>query len=117
MQLEDVVTAATALTPLRLVRLDPAHAALAVALMIRSIPYLMGSVDDARDAARARGLERNPARLLTPVVLGAVGYAERTGEADHHGHFETARTSPSLSATSADVADLAIYARHGARAQ
>ena len=29
---------ATALTPLRLVRLDPAQAALAVALMIRSIP-------------------------------------------------------------------------------
>lgn len=72
---------ATALAPLRLVRLDPAQAALAVALMIRSIPFLMGTVDDARDAANARGLGRNPARLLTPVMLGAVGYAERTGEA------------------------------------
>lgn len=72
---------ATALTPLRLLRLDPAQAALAVALMIRSIPFLMGTVDDARAAAGARGLGRNPARLLTPVMLGAVGYAERTGEA------------------------------------
>lgn len=72
---------AAALTPLRLVRLDPAQAALAVALMIRSIPFLMGTVDDARDAANARGLGRSPARLLTPVMLGAVAYAERTGEA------------------------------------
>lgn len=72
---------ATALTPLKLLRLDPAQAALAVALMIRSIPFLMGTVDDARAAAGARGLGRNPARLLTPVMLGAVGYAERTGEA------------------------------------
>lgn len=55
--------------------------ALAVALMLRSIPYLVGSIDDARLAARARGLERNPALLLTPVMLGAVAYAERTGEA------------------------------------
>lgn len=72
---------AVALIPLRLVRLDPAQAALAVALMIRSVPFLMGTVDDARAAANARGLGRNPARLLTPVMLGAVGYAERTGEA------------------------------------
>lgn len=72
---------AIAFVPLRLLRIDPEQAALAVALMIRSIPYLLGSVDDARDGARARGLDRNPARLLTPVVLGAVGYAERTAEA------------------------------------
>lgn len=55
--------------------------ALAVALMLRSVPYLIGSIDDARAAARARGLQRNPALLLTPVLLGAVAYAERTGEA------------------------------------
>lgn len=72
---------ATALAPLRWVRLDPDRAALAVALMVRSVPYLLGSVDDARDAARARGLGNNPVRLVTPVMLGAVGYAERTAEA------------------------------------
>lgn len=55
--------------------------ALAIALMLRSIPYLVSGIDDARTAARARGLDRNPALLLTPVLLGAVAYAERTGEA------------------------------------
>ncbi|MHA6512202.1 CbiQ family ECF transporter T component [Tessaracoccus sp. Z1128] len=72
-----------ALGPVRWVRLDPRQVALAVALMIRSVPYLIGSIDDARDAARARGRDRNPALLLTPVVVGAVAYAERTGEALH----------------------------------
>ena len=67
--------------PLRLLGINPDQVALAVALMIRSIPYLLGSVDDARMAARARGLERNPARLLTPVMINAVAYAERSGEA------------------------------------
>ncbi len=69
------------LRPLRLLGINPDQVALAVALMIRSIPYLLGSVDDARMAARARGLERNPARLLTPVMINAVAYAERSGEA------------------------------------
>jgi len=72
-----------ALGPLRWVRIDPRQVALAVALMIRSVPYLIGSIDDARDAARARGRDRNPALLLTPVIVGAVAYAERTGEALH----------------------------------
>lgn len=67
--------------PLRRLGINPDQVALAVALMIRSIPYLLGSVDDARMAARARGLERNPARLLTPVMINAVAYAERSGEA------------------------------------
>jgi biotin transport system permease protein len=74
---------ARGLAPLRWVRIDPQQVALAVALMIRSVPYLIGSIDDARDAARARGRERNPALLLIPVVVGAVAYAERTGEALH----------------------------------
>mgnify|MGYP001237780853 CR=1 FL=1 len=74
---------ARGLAPLRWVRIDPQQVALAVALMIRSVPYLIGSIEDARDAARARGRDRNPALLLTPVVVGAVAYAERTGEALH----------------------------------
>ncbi|MGO1384682.1 MAG: CbiQ family ECF transporter T component [Arachnia sp.] len=69
------------LRPLGVLGLNPDQVALAVALMIRSIPYLLGSVDDARMAARARGLERNPALLLVPVVISAVAYAERSGEA------------------------------------
>lgn len=74
---------ATALGPLRWVRVNPAAVALTIALMIRSIPYLAGAVQDARDAARARGRDRNPALLLTPAVLSAVAYAQRTGEALH----------------------------------
>ena len=74
---------ARGLRPLRWLRVDPNEVALAIALMIRSIPYLLGSIEDARDAAGARGRDRNPALLLTPVVLGAVAYAQRTGEALH----------------------------------
>ena len=70
-----------ALRPLRFVGLNPERIALAVALMIRSIPYLLGLFDEARDAARARGAERNVVALLMPMVLGSVAHAERTGEA------------------------------------
>jgi energy-coupling factor transporter transmembrane protein EcfT len=68
---------------LRWVRVNPQAVTLTIALMIRSIPFLAGAVQDARDAARARGKDRNPALLLTPAVVGAVAYAERTGEALH----------------------------------
>lgn len=72
-----------AFKPLRLVGLNPDAASLMVALMLRSVPYLAGSMQDARDAARARGSDRNPVFLLTPAVVGAVAYAQRTGEALH----------------------------------
>lgn len=67
---------------LRYVRVNPDAVALMVALMLRSIPFLAGSIQDARDAARARG-RRNLALLLTPAVVNAVAYAQRTGEALH----------------------------------
>ncbi|MFT3889524.1 MAG: CbiQ family ECF transporter T component [Arachnia sp.] len=74
---------ARGLTPLRWVGGNPRAVTLTIALMIRSIPFLAGAVQDARDAARARGRDRNPALLLTPAIVGAVAYAERTGEALH----------------------------------
>lgn len=67
--------------PVRLVGGSPERVGLAVALMVRSIPFLFGSFHDVRDAARARGLERNLLAQLTPVVVGAVAYARATGEA------------------------------------
>lgn len=67
--------------PLRVIGVDPERVGLAVALMIRSVPYLLGSFDEVRDAARARGIERNIVAQVTPVVIGAVAYAQRTGEA------------------------------------
>lgn len=67
--------------PFRRVGADPERFALALSIMLRSIPYLAGLVVDVRDAARARGLQRQPRVVVTPVVLGAVAYAHRTGEA------------------------------------
>lgn len=68
-------------TPLRRLGADPERFALALSVMLRSIPYLVGSVLDLRTAARARGLERNPRVTVVPLVVGAVAYAHRTGEA------------------------------------
>ncbi|MBG6181014.1 energy-coupling factor transporter transmembrane component T family protein [Arthrobacter sp. CAN_A1] len=67
--------------PFRRVGADPERFGLTLALMVRSLPYLVGSVADVRDAAKARGLERNPRALVIPVVVGAVAYAHQTGEA------------------------------------
>ncbi|HET7415327.1 MAG TPA: energy-coupling factor transporter transmembrane component T [Arthrobacter sp.] len=76
--LDGMVSAAR---PFRFLGADPERFGLTLSLMIRSIPYLLGSVSDVRDAARARGLERSPRALLVPVVINAVAYANRTGEA------------------------------------
>ncbi|MDQ0734620.1 energy-coupling factor transporter transmembrane component T family protein [Arthrobacter agilis] len=67
--------------PFRVVGADPERFALALSIMLRSIPYLAGLFVDVRDAARARGLDRNPRVAVTPLVVGAVAYAHRTGEA------------------------------------
>lgn len=67
--------------PFRRLGADPERFGLTLALMTRSLPYLVGSVADVRDAAKARGLERNPRALVIPVVIGAVAYAHQTGEA------------------------------------
>lgn len=60
---------------------DPERFALTVALMLRSIPFVLGAFADVRDAARARGLERNLLARSLPVVIATVGYARATGEA------------------------------------
>lgn len=60
---------------------SPERVGLAAALLVRSIPHLLGSFGDVRTAARARGLERDLLAQLTPVVVGAVAYARATGEA------------------------------------
>lgn len=76
--LDGLVTAAT---PVRIFGIDPERIGLAVGLMMRSIPYLAGSFADVRDAARARGLERNVLAQVSPVVVNAVAYAQATGDA------------------------------------
>ena len=67
--------------PVRRVGLDPELFALAVALMLRSIPALGALFEDVRDAARARGLERSPRALLVPFAIRTVARARLTGDA------------------------------------
>ncbi|MFF0990557.1 energy-coupling factor transporter transmembrane component T family protein [Kocuria nitroreducens] len=68
-------------SPVRLIGADPERIGLAISLMIRSIPYIVGAVGELRDAMRARGLRPDPVRLVTPAVISTVAYAERTGQA------------------------------------
>lgn len=68
-------------SPVRLVGADPERIGLAISLMLRSIPFIAGSVGELRDAMRARGLRPGPVRLVTPAVISTVAYAHRTGEA------------------------------------
>lgn len=70
-----------AVRPLQRVGLDPEQFALAVALMLRTIPALGALFGEVRDAARARGLERSPRALLVPFAIRTVSRARSTGEA------------------------------------
>jgi biotin transport system permease protein len=72
---------AAACRPLRVLRVDPDRIALAVAVMVRSLPHLLGAFDEVHDAATARGIRRNPAAYVAPVVVRAVAYAHATGDA------------------------------------
>ncbi|MGO2539888.1 MAG: energy-coupling factor transporter transmembrane component T family protein [Specibacter sp.] len=67
--------------PLQRFGADPERFSLTVALMLRSIPFVIGAFSDVRDAARARGLERNLLARSLPVVITTVAYARATGEA------------------------------------
>lgn len=78
-RLVDALT--TVARPMRFVGLDPERFSLAVAIALRSIPIIYASFGEVRDAARARGIERNPIALLTPVVISAVAFARSTGDA------------------------------------
>jgi len=67
--------------PLRVIGVNPEVVALAVGLMLRSIPAMLGCIADVADAARARDLARNPVVLAGPVVVSAVAFAQQTGDA------------------------------------
>jgi len=69
------------LGPLRRVGVSPDRVALVLALAIRAVPVLVETYAQARDARRARGLERSPRALLVPLVVRTVRHADRLGEA------------------------------------
>ena len=72
-----------ALRPFRRLGVDPDQVALAFSLMIRAIPTTIAIADETRDAALARGLERDVRARLTPVVIRVVAHARATGDALH----------------------------------
>lgn len=67
--------------PLRHVGVRPDRLALLLALTLRTVPVLAATLDDVRDARRARGLERSPRALLVPLVVRTLRHADRLGEA------------------------------------
>lgn len=69
------------LSPLRRVGVEPERVSLLLALTIRAVPVLVETLSEARDARRARGLERSPRALLVPVVVRTMRHADRLGEA------------------------------------
>jgi biotin transport system permease protein len=75
----DVIT--RVLEPARAIGVDPDRVALLFALTIRAIPVIAETMQQARDARRARGLERSTRALVTPVVVRTIRHAERVGDA------------------------------------
>lgn len=72
---------ARVLEPARAVGVDPERVALLLALTIRAVPVIAGTLHEARDARRARGLERSTRALVTPIVVRTIRHADRVGEA------------------------------------
>lgn len=77
----DAIT--TALRPARRFGVRPELVALAFSLLLRGIPTTVQLAEEAREAARARGLGRDPRAVLRPMVIRAVAHARLTGEALH----------------------------------
>jgi biotin transport system permease protein len=75
----DVIT--RLLRPARAIGIDPDRVALLLALTIRAVPVIAETLQEARDARRARGLERSTRALVTPVVVRTIRHADRVGDA------------------------------------
>ena len=69
--------------PLRVVGVDPERVALTVALTIGALPDTIAIARETRDAARARGVERDPRAYLFPFVIRVVARAHESGDALH----------------------------------
>ena len=72
---------ARVLQPARAIGVDPDRVALLLALTIRAVPVIAATLHEARDARRARGLERSTRALVTPIVVRTIRHADRVGEA------------------------------------
>jgi biotin transport system permease protein len=74
-------TVARAARPLRHVGLHPETVALVCGLVLRTVPVLVQDAAEARDAARARGLDRSVRATVVPAAVRMVGHARVTGDA------------------------------------
>jgi len=72
---------ARVLEPARRIGVDPDRVALLFALTIRAVPVIAATFNEARDARRARGLERSTKALVTPIVVRTIRHADRVGDA------------------------------------
>lgn len=81
---DEIMDAITrALRPFQRFGVDPEQVGLAFSLMLRAIPTTLSIAQETRDAAVARGLERDPRARLTPLVIRVVAQARATGDALH----------------------------------
>lgn len=71
------------LEPLRRFGVRPEQVALAFSLLLRGIPTTLQLAQESRQAAKARGLQRDPRAVLRPFVIRVVAHARLTGEALH----------------------------------
>ncbi|GAA1777271.1 energy-coupling factor transporter transmembrane protein EcfT [Leucobacter iarius] len=79
---EEMVDAITrGLRPFRRFGVDPDRVGLAFSLAFRALPEAFRIAAESRDAARARGLSRNPRAYATPLVIRMVAHARATGAA------------------------------------
>jgi biotin transport system permease protein len=69
------------LQPARAIGVDPERVALLLALTIRAVPVIAGTLQEASDARRARGLEHSTRALVTPIVVRTIRHADRVGDA------------------------------------
>ncbi|MFC4061303.1 energy-coupling factor transporter transmembrane component T family protein [Planomonospora corallina] len=70
-----------ALSPARLVGLDPFRLSLLLSLTLRSVPVVAALATRVREAARARGAERSARAFAVPLVVAALRHADALGEA------------------------------------
>ncbi|MCH8550773.1 MAG: energy-coupling factor transporter transmembrane protein EcfT [Natronospirillum sp.] len=68
------------LAPLRLIRVEPARIAFAVALVIRFVPVLLSQLHSLREAWNARGGGRQLWRLAIPMTLQAIRLSDHVAE-------------------------------------
>lgn len=76
-------TVTRSLRPFSRFGINPEQVGLAFSLMLRAIPSTLAIANETRDAAIARGLQRDPRARLTPLVIRVVAHAHATGDALH----------------------------------